>query len=498
MNRTVLAGLFTVVISVTISGQSVQQRTATAGISRAVDHLITQYAENKLFNGSAIVVHKGRVLVKKGYGMANFELNVPNTSSTKFRIGSVTKQFTAALILKLYEAGKIDLDSKISRYLPWYRQDTGSKVSVRNLLGHTSGIPNYTTSNALRDIANSGYSGRQAAEKYCSGDLEFEPGTKFSYNNSGYFLLGLIIESVEGKQYDEVLRERILLPFGMVNSGLEHAVPILSGRAAGYEFGFSGYENTQPIEMAATVFSAGAIYSTVEDMARWHDALFGGHVISKGILDQMLTPGKGNYGHGIYIAKFTPHGSEKAVTSIGHSGGIFGFSALSIRYAEDDLSIILLDNTRVGKRGNLENIAVRILSILKKLPVEPLKKSIQVEVVRAVRQGRSGKEIASFFRDPNGRISLQYDYEGSESFLNDFGYRLLLDGKTDQSLGVLSIAVEKYPTSQNTFDTYAEALLKDGQTEAAIKNYRRVLELDPKNMHAAEQLRKLTSEKRAQ
>ena len=160
-----------------------------------------------------------------------------------------------------------------------------------------------------------------------------------------------------------------------------------------------------------------------------------------------------------------------------------------MRYVEDDISIVLLDNTRVGKRGNLENIAVRILSILKGLPQEPLKPSIHVEMVNAVRKGLSGKAIAALFRT----VPDQYDYEGAESFLNDFGYHLLLSGKTEQSVGVLSIAVEKYPNSANTFDTYAEALLKSGQIEAAIKNYKRSLELDPKNSNAAEQIRKLSA-----
>jgi len=464
---------------------------APQSVSRSVDRLIAQYAENKLFNGSAIVIHKGQVILRKGYGFANFELDVPNTPVTKFRIGSVSKQFTAALILQLRDEGKVDLDAKVTQYLPWYRGETGNKISIRNLLGHRSGIPNYSTAAALRDIDNNAYTGRQVAEKYLSGDLEFEPGTKFSYNNSGYYLLGLVAEAVGGKSYEDLLRVRIFEPLGMRNSGIERAVPMLSGRASGYEFGFDGYENAEPIDMASTVYSAGAIYSTIGDMALWHRALFSGRVVSKTSLDLMMKPGLGNYGYGIYIAKFTPKGSRNAITTIGHSGGIFGFSALSIRYVEDDISIVLLDNTRVGKRGNLENIAVRILSVLKGLPQEPLKPSIQVEIVNAIGKGRSGKEIASLFQANPGR----YDYEGAESFLNDYGYHLLLSGKTEQSVGVLSVAVEKYPNSANTFDTYAEALLKNGQIEAAIKNYKRSLELDPKNSNAAEQLRKLGASK---
>lgn len=458
-----------------------------------IDRLAGSYFDAKLFNGSLLVEKRGEVILKKSYGFANLELKAPNNPKTKFRIGSITKQFTAALILQLREEGKLDLKEKIAHYLPWYRKETGDRVTVHHLLSHTSGIPNYTRRAAIREIINSAYTPRQVAEKYCSSDLEFEPGTRFSYNNSGYFLLGLIIEELTGKSYGRILQERIFRPLGMSDSGLERSVDLLPNRAAGYEFGFDGYENTEPIDMALTVYAAGAIYSTVEDMKKWQSALFGERLLSKESLAMMLKPGLGNYGYGVYITKSTPRGYGEPVTAIGHSGGINGFSALSIRYVEDDISITLLDNTRVGKRGNLENLGLGIATILRGGTPDRVKRSIQVEVTNAVKLGQSGKQIFFRFREKSEHLADSYDYEGAEVFLNDLGYRLLIDGKIEQSIGVLALAVEKFPNSANTFDTYAEALLKDGQLNAALASFKRSLELDPKNTNAADKIKKLSS-----
>src|SRR5215216_6485219 len=172
-----------------------------------IDGLLKQYHEYGQFNGSVLVAEKGKVIYKKSFGMANMEWSIPNQPDTKFRIGSVTKQFTATLILQLVEEGKVKLDGKLSDYLTDYRKDTGDKVTIHQLLNHTSGIPSYTgLPNFFAEVSRNPYSVTDFVKKFASGDLEFEPGSKFSYNNSGYFLLGAIIEKVTGKSYETVLK----------------------------------------------------------------------------------------------------------------------------------------------------------------------------------------------------------------------------------------------------------------------------------------------------
>jgi CubicO group peptidase (beta-lactamase class C family) len=187
-----------------------------------IDALIKVYNDYGQFNGSVLVAESGKVIFKKGYGLANREWNIPNNPDTKFRLGSVTKQFTSMLILQLVELEKIDLQGKLSDYLPYYRKDTGDLVTIHHLLTHSSGIPSYTSiPNFFEDISRDPYPVEEFVKKYCSGDLQFEPGSRYVYNNSGYFLLGAIIEEITGKTYDEVLKEKIFLPLGMENSGYD-------------------------------------------------------------------------------------------------------------------------------------------------------------------------------------------------------------------------------------------------------------------------------------
>jgi len=191
---------------------------------RQIDELMSLYHKYQQFNGAVLVADHGKVIYKKGFGPANMEWNIPNEPDTKFRLGSITKQFTAALILQLVEQGKIKLDGKVSDYLPDYRKDTGARMTIHQLLSHTSGVPNYTAQPGFfANISRNPFKVDDFVKKYASGDLEFEPGAKFNYSNSGYFILGAIIEKVTGKPYEKVLQEKILDPLGMKNTGYDHS-----------------------------------------------------------------------------------------------------------------------------------------------------------------------------------------------------------------------------------------------------------------------------------
>ena len=165
-----------------------------------IDDLVSLYHKYGQFNGSVLVAENGKVIYQKGLGLANMEWNIPNEPDTKFRLGSITKQFTATLILQLVEQGKIKLDGKVIDYLPNYRQDTGAKVTIHNLLSHTSGIPSYTSlPGFFANVSRNPFAVDDFIKKYASGDLEFEPGTKFVYSNSGYFCWARLSKRSQGK-----------------------------------------------------------------------------------------------------------------------------------------------------------------------------------------------------------------------------------------------------------------------------------------------------------
>jgi CubicO group peptidase (beta-lactamase class C family) len=257
-----------------------QQTLLAQDKSAKIQEVLTLAHKYRQFNGTALVAENGKVIYKGAFGLANMEWAIPNTPDTKFRLGSITKQFTATLIMQLVEQGKIKLDGKLSDYLPDYRKDIGEKVTIHHLLTHTSGIPSYTgLPKFFEDVSRNPYKVDEFVKKYASGDLQFEPGSKFAYNNSGYFLLGAIIEKVTGKPYEQVLKENILDRVGMNNTGYDHHDTILQKRAAGYSKTPDGYTNAPYLDMSIP-YAAGSMYSTVEDLYLWDQALYTDKLIS--------------------------------------------------------------------------------------------------------------------------------------------------------------------------------------------------------------------------
>ena len=259
---------------------AVAQNGARDHAAKIQEYLATAH-KYRLFNGTALVVENGKIIYKSGFGMANMEWAIPNAPDTKFRLGSITKQFTAVLTLQLVEKGKIKLDGKISDYLPEYRKDIGDKVTIHHLLTHTSGIPSYTSQPGFfENVSRNPFKVADFVTKYTSGNLEFEPGSKFRYNNSGYFLLGAIIEKMTGKTYEQALKENILDPVGMKNTGYDWHSPLISKRASGYAKTADSYTNAAYLDMSIP-YAAGSMYSTVEDLYLWDQALY---------TDKVLTP----------------------------------------------------------------------------------------------------------------------------------------------------------------------------------------------------------------
>lgn len=330
--------------------------------SARIDALMSGYHQKGQFNGTVLVADKGAVIIKKGYGMANMEWDIPNAADTEFRLGSITKQFTSMLIMQLVQEGKIKLDGKLSEYLPYYRKDTGEKVTIHNLLTHTSGIPSYTSlPGFFKNLSRDPYGVEEFVKKYCSGDLKFEPGSKFEYDNSGYFLLGAIIEQLTGMPYEKALQERILDPLGMKDTGYDHHETILKKRASGYEKAPGGKIINAPYLDMSLPYAAGSLYSTVEDLYKWDRSLYTDKLLSESNKQIMFKPFLSNYAYGWFVGSQALGSTQDKVPAISHEGGINGFNTLEVRLVGDKNLIVLLNNTG-GTR--LDEMAKNIAAIL--------------------------------------------------------------------------------------------------------------------------------------
>ena len=434
------------------------------------------------FNGSALVAENGKVVYKGAFGLANMEWNIPNTPDTKFRLGSITKQFTATVILQLAEQGKIKLNGKLSDYLPDYRKDVGEKVTIHNLLTHTSGIPSYTSQPGFfENVSRNPYKVDEFVQKYASGDLEFEPGSKFEYDNSGYFLLGAIIEHVTGKPYEQVLKENIFDPAGMKNTGYDHHETILPKRATGYSKTPDGYINAAYLDMSIP-YAAGSLYSTVEDLYLWDQALYTDKLLSAQSKALMYTPFLNNYAYGWEVRNASFNTEVPVIT---HNGGINGFSTIIVRFPKEKNLIVLLDNT--GSEF-LDPLNESIAKIIYNQPYDMPKMSIVSLLADTINEKGIEAGIAQY-RDLKAKQASTYDF--AEPELNRLGYQLLRSGKPKEAIEIFKLNVEAYPKGFNAYDSLAEAYMNTNQRELAIQNYKKSLELNPNNTNAAEMLKRL-------
>lgn len=334
--------------------------------------------------GLQVAVFKdGKPLVVKSYGSANLELKVPVNDDSVFLIGSVTKQFTAAALLQLRDEGKLSMDDRLAKYYPDYPR--AADITIRQMLHHTSGLHNYTDDPSFID---------QAALKRSTDDWvksfakmpksqDFEPGAQWNYSNTAYFLLGGIVEKVEGKPLAAVLKARFFDPLGLSHTALDDEGDIVPGRVAGYDASGPGqFRNAALISMTIPA-GAGAMRSSASDLARWNAALFGGKVLKPASLAEMTAPGKlgngqlsstampkrdgapamGEYGYALAISDLQGH------PKIAHGGGIFGFNSSLSEFPKDRITVAVIANG-IGKDVGAGKVARKIERIAVGLPAE--------------------------------------------------------------------------------------------------------------------------------
>jgi len=448
-----------------------------------MDALMRQYVANRQFNGSVLVAENGKVVFKKGYGMANMEWSIPNAPDTKFRLGSITKQFTAMLVMQLVEKGKIKVNDKITTYLPDYPKATGDKITVHHLLTHTSGIPNYTNfPKFFENLSRDPYTPEAFLKQFSELPLEFVPSSTFNYSNSGYFLLGVLIEKVTGKSYAQVLQEQILTPLQMKDTGYDLFEPILAKRAAGYEKKGPNYVNAAYLDMSIP-YAAGSLYSTVEDLYLWDQALYTDKLISASSKTILFTPFLSNYAYGWGVSKMKMGELKDSLLTIGHGGGINGFNTNITRLPKDKQLVVLLNNTGGAPLGAIQK---NLLNILYNQPVTPPKKSVADAFRQTLTSFSLEKAVQQF-----QMLKTDKAYVLNEGEMNALGYEFLAEGKKKEALAVFDLIVEAYPNSFNAYDSRGEAYMAIGDKIASIKDYKKSLELNPRNTGGIEKLKEL-------
>jgi D-alanyl-D-alanine carboxypeptidase len=328
--------------------------------------------EQRTAGVSVAVVKNGRTLVTKGYGFADLENDVPATPATVYRIGSVTKQFTSAAIMRLMEQGKLSLDDTLQKFFPNFPTQ-GNRVTVRHLLNHTSGIKSYTSlgpkwARVIRlDLVPD-----SVVALFANEPFDFKPGDAYRYNNSAYFLLGMIIEKLSGKTYGQHLQDEFFTPLGLESTIYCDQAPIIKHRAQGYATRpGGGFINAEPLSMTQP-YAAGSLCSTVTDLVAWTQALSSGKVVSPASYKLMTTPVSLNNGNPITYGFGLGTGTLGGHRQVSHNGGINGFVSELHLYPDDSVITVVLTNTGALTAIQLERLIARRALGIKDLPAVPI------------------------------------------------------------------------------------------------------------------------------
>lgn len=336
-------------------------------LEERINKWIESYNQNGYLHGSILIASNEKILVNEGFGMANLEHRVPNTPATKFRIGSITKAFTAMAIFQLHEKRKLNINNNIGKYLPDY--PNGDRITIYHCLTNTSGIPNYTSfpdfwyrTMRLPSTLN------ELIDSFKERELDFEPGSRFHYSSSGYALLTAIIEIVSGMFYADYIREQICNPLGMYNTGCDDGVKVVPGLASGYSF----WEEPIHPAFADLSFPLGGygLYSTTEDLFVWDQALKSSQLLGKELMEKMFTPYRSSYACGWMVSDLL---GRKCTY---HFGDISGYCSDFLRFVDDQVTVIFLSNMNVTPVTHLSREIAKTIFTKKvslPMPAVPIK-----------------------------------------------------------------------------------------------------------------------------
>jgi len=467
--------LLCVILSITIYAQN--KKATLSGIMQT-------YHNYNMFDGAVIVAENGKIIYKAAFGFANREWNIPNKTDTKFMLGSVSKPITATLMLIQVQKGLISLSKTIADYLPEFTNKPAANITIKHLLSHTSGMPNY---DIIKDffprISRQNFTREDYVKVFMDSALAFEPGSRYFYSSWGYFTLGYIMERVTGKSYSQLMKEDIFDKLQMNNSGSYQHLQIVSNRATGYDYSFGGF-TTADFRDQSNTMGTGDLYSTVEDLFKFHIALSNHTLLNKELTDEMLSPGirPARYGYGWFNQNFKYTATDSVAANF-HLGMTEGFISFMLRIpSTNSFTLILCNSSPTDFFGITKNL----VKVLYNIPVsvkQPVHKKMETYIskigaVKAVEEYKKMKtDTAHYYID---WISLNFI---AEQLLNLKRYE-------DARVITENNAVE-FPDKDLVMLTTANIYLALNRKEDAVKFYKKTLQLYPGYQEAKNRLKEL-------
>lgn len=434
--------------------------------STQVDALVKQYQDFDIFSGAVLVAEDNKSVYEKAFGLSNRDKGTPNTLNTLFDIGSINKLFTKVLVIQLIEEGRVKPIDPIGKFLKGFPQEPSQKVTIEQLIGHTSGYGDYMQSPGFFDRPQSEQTIQAILEIIKRMPLSFEPGTDWQYSNAGFILLGAIIEQVTGKSYYENVKERIIEPLGMTHTVIDGAKQATPNRAIGYMKTMRGeLENNENILLIPT--PAGGFIMTGTDLLKFTEAYF--------FSDKLMTEADKKYDDFyLFLQKLKKGGGAIPV-----AGGFEGANAVALVDLQRHLVVIVLANMDEPVAEQLSSGVYAVINGKEPAkpdlpPLQGLYKAYHDHGIAYVKQ-----HFNELSGDDRGR-------QPKDALLNDMGYNLLFSGETDHALEVFKLNTELFPDIANCWDSYGEALLKKGDKVAALKAYKKALTINP-NLPSSQQ-----------
>lgn len=442
------------------------------------------YHSYNMFDGAVLVAEKGKIIYKDAFGLANHEWNIPNTTDTKFMLGSVSKPLTATLMLIQVQKGLISLNKTVADYLPEFKNKPAAKTTIKQLLSHTSGIPNY---DIIKDffpaISRKNFTREDYVKVFMDSSLSFEPGTRYSYSSWGYFTLGYIMERVTGKSYQELMKQDIFDKLQMSNSGSYQHLQIVPNRASGYDYSFGGYTSADFRDQSNTM-GTGDLYSTVDDLFKFHLALSNHVLLNKQLTDEMLAPGimPARYGYGWFNQNFKLTDTDSVAANF-HLGMTEGFISFMLRIpSTNSFALILCNSSPTDFFGIIKNL----VKVLYNKPVK-LKQPVHKKMETYLSQIGAEKSVLEYKKMKADSANYYIDWIS----MNFIAEQLLNLKRYEDAKVISENNAAEFPDKDLVMLTMGNIYLAMNKKEDAIKFYKKALQLYPGYQEAKNRLKEL-------
>lgn len=449
-----------------------------------ISEIMKTYHSYNMFDGAVLVAENGKVIYKDAFGPANREWNISNRTTTKFMIGSVSKPLTATLMLIQVQKGLIKLDNTIADYLPEFEGKPAGKSTIRQLLSHTSGIPNY---DIIKDffprISRQNFTREDYIKIFIDSALAFEPGARYAYSSWGYFTLGYIMERVTGKSYSQLMKEDIYDKLQMNSSGSYQHLQVVPDRATGYDYSFGGFTSADFRDQSNTM-GTGDIYTTVEDLFKFHLALSNHTLINKQLTDEMLTPGMrpARYGFG-WFNQYFKYGTADSVAANFHLGMTDGFISFMLRIPSTGSVVIILCNS---SPTDFFGIVRNLVKVLYNKPVE-MKAPVHKKMETYISQLGAAKAVEEYKKMKADSSHFYVDWIS----MNFIAEQLLTLKRYEDARIIAENNVAEFPNRDLVMVTMGNIYLALKRKEDAIRFYKRALEIYPGYDEARNRLKEL-------